>query len=474
MKSKANKRAKRRRAWLITLFVMIALGTGGYFYYTRYMVSAEVVAEPALQTTTVRKGDIVITAVGSGTLMPGAEIDLGFRSGGTLVELAVAVGDQTEPGQMLARLDDAAAHIQVAQAELNLEQAQAKLETARRTVTQTAEIAQVNVDAAQAAYDALVNGEQYTGVRLTSARINLEQAVEQLELAQAAYNTAWDSARDWELSVNNRATALENERASTLRALEKAKDDLEIARANYNLAVLNLEDNGALQTAQAKLLAAQQALDNALSGADVQVAEWAVQQSELALASAKLTLENLTLTTQAAATVVDVAAHVGEAVGTNPIVTLADVGAMQVRFYLEESDLGKVTVGNKVTVIFDALPNQEFTGQVTRIDPALVTVDGTSAIQVWAALDIPGDQILPVGLTAEVEIIAGEAYKALLVPVQALRELAPGQFAVFVVDENGDLKLRPVEVGLRDFANAQILSGLEQGEVISTGTVETE
>ena len=142
---------------------------------------------------------------------------------------------------------------------------------------------------------------------------------------------------------------------------------------------------------------------------------------------------------------------------------------------MEESDLDKVAVGNKVSVVFDALPDQEFPGSVVRVDPVLVTVDGTFAAQAWATLDVPDDQAaLPAGLTAEVKVVAGEAYKTLLVPVQALRELAPGQFAVFVVDESGALKIRPVEVGLRDFANAQILSGLEQGEVISTGTVETE
>ncbi len=77
-------------------------------------------------------------------------------------------------------------------------------------------------------------------------------------------------------------------------------------------------------------------------------------------------------------------------------------------------------------------------------------------------------------MSAEVEIIAGEAKNALLVPAQALRELAPGSYAVFVVQPDGQLKLTPVTVGLRDFANVQILSGLKAGDVVSTGTVETK
>ncbi len=475
MKSKVNKKAKRRRAWLVILIVALVASAAGYFYYTRYLTAAEAPAAPALQTTTVRKGDIVITAVGSGNLTAGVEISLGFRSGGVLVELPVSVGDRVEAGQVLARLDDAAASLQVAQAELNLVQAQAKLEIARRAVTPTLAIAQINLDAAQTAYDALVKSSQSTGDRLTPARVNLEQATAQLALAQAAYDAAWDPARDWELTVKDRAKALENDRAATLRALDKAKADLQVARANYNLAVLNLDDNGALQTAQAKILSAQQALAAAQTGAEVQAADWSVRQAELALAAARLTLENLTLTAPTTATVVSVSANVGEAVGTSPILKLADVDALHVRFYMEESDLDKVAVGHKVSVRFDALPNQTFTGAVTRIDPALVTVSNTPAVQAWVRLDpLETTRVLPVGLTAEVEVIAGEAYKTLLIPVQALRELAPGQFAVFVVDANGDLKLRPIEVGLRDFANTQVLSGLEQGEVISTGTVATE
>ncbi|MBN1486323.1 MAG: efflux RND transporter periplasmic adaptor subunit [Anaerolineae bacterium] len=473
MKTTIGRKEKQWRIWAVILLVVIAIAI--YVYYTRNVTSAEVVEEPTLQTTTVRKGDIVITAVGRGNLMSGSEIALGFRSGGVLVDLAVAVGDEVTAGQVLARLDDTAVQIQVAQAELNLEQTQAKLETARNAITQTLEASQANLAAAQADYDSLVLESQHIGDQLTSARVNLEQAQEQLIFAQDAYNVTWDPARDWELSIKNRAAALENERAATLRALEKAKDDLEIARANYNLAVLNLDADSATHLARVKLLAAQQALDESLSGATVQTADWSVQQAELALAAAHLSLESATLYAPANGTIIAVSANAGDVLGTNPIITLADLSALQVRFYLEESDLSKVTVGNKVRVVFDALPDQEFSGQVTRIDPALVTVDGTLAIQGWATLvDVASQIMFPIGLTAEIEIIAGEAYKTLLVPVQALRELGPGQFAVFVVSESGELKLRPVEVGLRDFANAQILSGLEQGDVVSTGTVETE
>jgi macrolide-specific efflux system membrane fusion protein len=114
-------------------------------------------------------------------------------------------------------------------------------------------------------------------------------------------------------------------------------------------------------------------------------------------------------------------------------------------------------------------------GVVTRIDPALVSVDGSPAVQAWARLEAPAGVLsLASGLTAEVEIVAGESKGVLLVPVQALRELTPGSYAVFVVQADGQLKLTPVTVGLKDFANAEIVSGLQAGDVVSTGTVETK
>jgi macrolide-specific efflux system membrane fusion protein len=76
-------------------------------------------------------------------------------------------------------------------------------------------------------------------------------------------------------------------------------------------------------------------------------------------------------------------------------------------------------------------------------------------------------------MTVDVEVIAGEVEGGLIIPIQALRELTPGNYAVFLVKADGTLELTPVSVGLRDFANAEIISGLNAGDVVSTGTIET-
>jgi multidrug efflux pump subunit AcrA (membrane-fusion protein) len=141
---------------------------------------------------------------------------------------------------------------------------------------------------------------------------------------------------------------------------------------------------------------------------------------------------------------------------------------------MDETDLSGLSVGNRTVYTFSAHPETTFEGEVAAIEPLLQTIDGSAVVLAWGTLPEKPDFDLLIGMTIDVEIIAGEAKNALLIPVQALREITPESFAVFVVQEDGSLKLTPVTIGLRDFANAEVLAGLEAGDVISTGSVETE
>ena len=429
-----KKRRSTKRPVIVLLIALLVVGAGGYVYFTQTAQAAQTPAEPALQTAKVRTGDIRITATGAGTLTPAAELDLGFRTSGTLTELNVKVGDVVEANTVIARLDDTAARLQVTQAELNLQSAQAKFDDLGATITTTID-----------------------PNRLTAASVAVKQAVDALAEAQINYDAAFDPARDWELQMAKYADKLLAEREAAAKALSKAQDALAVARSQYTLTASGLTD--AIDADQSTL--SQAALT--------------LEQAKLSLDSARLTLSNTVLIAPMAGTITAVNAGVGEAVATSPIVTLSDLGQSVLRVVVEENDASTAVTGNPINAVFDAAPDLTYSGAIVRVDPLLVSVDGSPAVQAWDTLDTADSQFnLISGMSADVEIVAGEAKNALLVPAQALRELAPGSYAVFVVGADNQLKLTPVTVGLRDFANVQILSGLKAGDVVSTGTVETK
>ena len=90
---------------------------------------------------------------------------------------------------------------------------------------------------------------------------------------------------------------------------------------------------------------------------------------------------------------------------------------------------------------------------------------------VRTVFNVLGPLTNPAGATRQVLGVFDAAVTELL--AQALRELGPDQYAVFVVRPDGEMELRPVEVRLMDFVNAEIISGLELGEIVSMGVEES-
>jgi len=500
----------RKPLFWIVLLALLLLGGGSYYaYHSVYLRAQEPAEEPALSTAQVRRGDLVITASGSGTLVPAAEISIGFQSGGVLAEMRVEVGDKVEAGQLLARLDDADAQDQIAQAEISLRQAelnledlteevdpaglaaaQASLSSAKADLTKLTSppadqdllAAQENLESAKEALaDLLAGPDEDT---LEAAQADLTLAEMSLRTAQAAYDKvahredvgATQQAMDlWQATTNHeKAQAEYDEIRQGPSADEIADARAKVAQAQAQLdALLEAPDPDEVAAAEAKVVQAQAQLDELLAGAsarDLEAAELNVAQARLNLESAQRALSKTQLAAPAAGTIVSVDAQAGESVGTNAIITLADLQEPQVQFWVEEADMASVAPGNAVNVVFEALPDYTFPGEIVSIDPMLVTVDGTPAVQSYASIDLSAQPItLLSGMNADVEVVAGEALHALLVPLQALREIAPGQYAVFVVQPDGELAMRVVQVGLKDFVNAEILSGLQEGQIVSIG-----
>ncbi len=458
----------RKKSFWISLIVVLALaGGGGYAYYTYVYLPGQEPVEPVIATAQVSRGDLVVSVSGSGTLSPASEVDLGFETGGYLDKVLVEVGDRVQEGDVLARLETDDLELAVAKADIKAREAQLDLADAT---------------------------EEATDAELAGARAAMQSAQTLLAVARYTYDTAQNSDLDaavrarlieFQWSVDQYYT-LENGNNVSQDHLEEAWSDWASTEYDLNKALRQAEMEeldvwNQVDQAQNRVYQAQESLELLQSGPTTDTivrAELKADQAALALDDAHDALESTELCAPFAGTVVDVTAIPGEDVGTGSIVTLADLEEPVLQFWVEESDMSGVAVGNRVEIIFEALPDDTFTGEVIRVDPALVTVGNTLALQAWASVDLASHPAnLLGGMNAEIEVISAESRDTLLVPLQALRELSSGQYAVFVVQPDGEMVLRLVEVGLQDFVNAEIVSGLEMGEIVSTGveeSVETE
>jgi HlyD family secretion protein len=462
----------KKRLIISLAVVAVLLGAGGLYYF-RASAAARAQQAAPLQTAQVTVGSITISASGSAELIAQQTADLAFDANGTLTEIDVQIGDKVKAGQVLARIDDTAAKNALQQAQLNL---------ASLTSPQAMANAQLALANAQDALKTANYNEWVLqqGHRASSATIKNAEAA--LVLAQNALSNAqktYGKVKGNSSSSTNKAAAYTKlyqamqARDSALRTLNwLTGSPTDIQQAQLEGQVLVAEAN----------VASAQALVDILSGKTSDVADVANPSSDLmSLRQAKLDVQtaqdNLNATTLTApfdGTIMAVNANVGES-APNPVITITDIAHPIVDMTLDESDLDKAVVGNAIQVSLDAYPDLSLTGKITRVDPALVAVQGVQTVHAIGALDDASLQqvaSLPYGLTASVDVIAASARNVLLVPVEALHQLSAGQYGVFVM-KNGQPTLQVVEVGLQTPVYAEIKSGLQAGEVVTTGVVQS-
>jgi HlyD family secretion protein len=473
----------RKRRWWVILSVLVVVGLVAGGLYLRQTKAAAASADATqIQTATARLGSLVLSASGSGVVIASSQTDLAFTSSGTLLELLVSVGDRVEAGQLLARIDETNAQAQFEQADITLRELTSA--TAVATARQAVGEAQTAVDDAHDHLAYLISPT----VLKWEERVAAAQAAVDAAEAAAQGNPSAEAAAAFETAQ----ATLTHAQGSLLYAQSDQSDYLQdqfTFRMQRNRVWVDVYSpptaaeveagRAALQLSQATLQEAQW-LYAELTGAKVpepatgsKLAQ--VQQARITDEEAQRNLEGCRLVAPTAGTVTSIVAGVGESMGTGTFITLVDMQHVSLDVYLDETDMDKAQVGNKIVATFDALPDQVFDGHIASVDPTLNSGGGVSTIHALAQFDTLAESASPLllGMNASVEVIAGSVENAVLVPVEALRELAPGSYAVFVI-ENGTPKLRPVTVGLQDVTFAQITSGLQAGEVVSTGIVVTQ
>ncbi|MFN2271437.1 MAG: HlyD family secretion protein [Anaerolineae bacterium] len=383
----------------ITLLIIVGLLTVGL------VGCEEQGGEEVAEAETRVIPDVSVT----GEVVPAVWASVSAQSGGSVVEVLVEPGDVVAANAVLVRLDTADAELALQQAEAALAAVQAQLAILEAPARpEEIAAAQAGVGSAEAALSQATAERN----RLAAGAISAEIAAAESALAEA--EALWKEAQLYYDSVRARADELddwiEQEAALRLQAAEQG-----VKAAQMRLALTRATVEARLQEADAMVDGATAGRDGAQARLDlvqagataeqIAVAQAGISQAQVALDAALLALERAEVKAPFAGTVGMVDTRAGELiVAGQPLITLGDLDTLRIETTdLDEIDVTRVYVGQSVDVSFDALPEQVFVGEITRISPMAAPGSGGVNYTVVVVLD-EVDPAVKWGMTAFVDI----------------------------------------------------------------------
>jgi HlyD family secretion protein len=316
-------------------------------------------------------------------------------------------GDLVHSGKLILTLDDVAARAQVASAESAVKTAQAALEAATHNGTQAE--------------------QQASAAEMEQDRLAYDQAQHDLE-------------------------------ALTKLAAAGAASPGEVAAARERL-----------ETAQASLNATQQSAQHRYSPAEIARAQAALNDAEAALAAARHIEAETAYYAPVTGTIYTMDAAPSEFAETGKLlVEMADLHQERVRAYFDEPDLGRLATGQAVSIRWDAKPNREWHGHISRLPVTVVTYTTRNVGEVLVDLDGSEDELLP-DTNVTVTVTISSEPNALSMPREALHEQNGKYFVYQVVGD--ELKRVAVTIGAPNTTQVPILSGLQDGDIVATGSI---
>ena len=438
-------------------------------------------------TTQIRTAaDVTGQVSAAGNIRLASQQFVVMETDGIVKELPVRVGDDVAAGDLLVALDPGDAEkaverslLSLASAQLSLEKlyddsdpadiasAAADLESAQENLADLLHgpndrelaAAQASASAAWAKYNDLLAGP--SDAKLTQLSTNMRK----MEVALA------EARRDYE-KVSWRPDVGQTPQSA---AMEKATIDYENAKAAYDESTAPASTSD-VQSALSQAQSAQKQLDDLLEGASA--AETAAAQAQVAskqanltdlragpdsnaLESAQIAVDKAFLDLQDAAaalaatrlvapvdgTVLAVNLTVGQRIGTGTsAVTLARRDNLELEVNVAEVDVSKLSLGQTAQIALDALPGDEFSGEVISIAPSADSQSGVVNYPVTIHLTDP-DSRVRAGMTAVATLVNESARAGWLVPANAVRQVGEG--AQVVVVRDGAPTPVPVTVGAR-------------------------
>lgn len=302
---------------------------------------------------------------------------------------------------------------------------------------------------------------------VTQAQATVDQAKSQLDkLKRGPTDTDLQSAQ---AAIDQAQAQLDKlKRGPTASDLAKAQASVDSARATLNdlLAGPKATDLTQAQASVNSAVAAYNDIANGPKKSDLETALAALDQAKAQRDQAQLKVDQGAIKAPFAAVLTQVNAVPGQvaaATAATPNFDLVDDSQLHIDVSVSEADSSNVKVGQTATVTLDSAPGQPVTGNVERINPTATTTSNVTAFVVRIALTSPPANVRP-GATATVQITTNTRQNVLTVPSRAVQTVN-GQPAVTVFYRNSTF-LVPVQTGLSDGRNTEVISGVSEGDVV--------
>src|SRR5271155_3980655 len=350
------------------------------------------------------RGDLARVVVATGKIQPLSKIEVKSKASGIVKKLYVDYGDHVKQGEILAELDKVQLEAIVREAEATYQAAQAARDSA------TASLERNKVDA--------------EGPDVPFLKLNMDRAEQMYKDGVMSKSFVEDAEKNYQLALNKQMSAQRNLLVS--RA-EIAKSEAQVAQAKASL------ENAQEDLRNSTIVSP---IDGLVLSRDVSVGDGV---SSILILGSQATL----------------------------VMTLGDTSEVYVQGKVDESDIGKVYLGQPARIVVESFKDKKFTGKVTRISPFGKEKDNVTTFEVRVSISNPTGE-LKANMTANAEIILEEKKNVLMVPEASLIYDKDRNAQVEIPDpkaENGKKKL-PVKLGISNGVKTEIISGLNEKQKV--------
>ena len=348
-----------------------------------------------------------VLATGTVTLKTGAEVKIGARISGQVKNLLVKIGDFIRAGEKIAIIEHEDLISRVARVQADLDAEQAKFEKI------------------------LVEGP----LEINKAKAELEELKVQLKLAEKTLE------RNLELSKKGFIAD---------SSVDQAEERLEVLKAKINLANQEIKLKGSQLENDSRL--AQAMVDRARANLEV-------EDIQLSYATITAPIDGIVafISTQEGETVVS-------SMSAPTFVNLIDLRKLEVTVFVDETDIGRIKVGQKSLFTVDTYSEKFFKGKVREIRPKAVIKDNVVNYEVILDIEKKNISKLRPEMTANVVVTTGTRKNVLTIPKSAVKRKGKKTFTVMQVD--GKLVDKSIELGWRDDKVIEVISGLAEGDQV--------